>query len=213
MAAKFQKFMLLNINNTVFMKHHVLFILLCFTMYCNGQGTGEKISPEQMAVFKTRAVSVVADLNRHIAVMIDKSDGSSGGIQRRKTAVELALLLFTSDTSIVEVSSLRSPKKKRLAIRKYLNNIQLLAYKRVEITWYGIYLSSDFIERNGKYYGTATITQKFEGTSNIELGKYVDITTKNIQVVVEQVEEFKGISSNKRWVLRLGDITVDETRD
>ena len=182
-------------------------------MYCNGQGTGEKISPEQMAVFKTRAVSVVADLNRHIAVMIDKSDGSSGGIQRRKTAVELALLLFTSDTSIVEVSSLRSPKKKRLAIRKYLNNIQLLAYKRVEITWYGIYLSSDFIERNGKYYGTATITQKFEGTSNIELGKYVDITTKNIQVVVEQVEEFKGISSNKRWVLRLGDITVDETRD
>lgn len=205
--------MLQSISNTAMMKNYLVFTFLCLIMHCSGQGAGEKLSAEQMEVFKTRAVTVVADLNRHIAVMINKSDGSPHGIQRRKTAVELSLMLFTSDTSIVEVSSLRSPKKKRLTIRKYLNNIQLLAYKKVEITWYGIYLSSDFIERDGKYYGTASITQKFEGVSNIELEKYTDITTKNIQVVVEQVEEFIGVTGSKRWVLRLGDITVNETRD
>jgi hypothetical protein len=67
---------------------------------------------------------------------------------------------------------------------------------------------------DGRYYGIATVYQKFTGTTSKEFGgrNYTDITKKNIQIVIEQLEEKVGDKVIKKWRLFLGDISVEATK-
>lgn len=172
-------------------------------------GVEMKLTPAQITAFKAQAINSVTDLSRHITVMVDKSND----LERRNKAVELAIKLFNSEENIVQVSSINRPEIRDIKIRSYFNKIKVLPYSSVKITWYEIYLSSDFKQGpDGKYYGVATIFQKFEGVYNNEVGTYKDITKKNIQVVVDKVNYFEGADKKEKWVLKLGDIKVEETK-
>jgi hypothetical protein len=172
------------------------------------------LTPSQIDGFRKQAIIAVNDLNRHIEVMVNKSNPS----EKRITAVDLAAKLFCEKTATgppkIEVTSITEPGVVRAyEIKNYFNRLRQLPYKSVEITWYDIYLSSDLTKgEDGKYYGVATIYQKFVGKTNSEFGDYVDLTEKSIQIIVEAVEIIDGDKMKEMWILKLGDIKVQETR-
>ncbi len=190
--------------------HKSFFIFLFFLCISKISAQEEyKLLPEQIDAFKKQAITSVTELSRYISIIADKRKETTS----RNNAIELAISLFASENNVVQVSSIKGMTKS-VKIRNYFNKIKVLPYSSVKITWYDIYLSSDFIQgTDGKYYGTATIFQKFEGTYNKEMGTYRDITKKNISLVVEKVKYVDGLNEKERWVLKLGDINVEETRD
>lgn len=203
-----------NLNITV-----VAFFILVFFRVGNIKAQEAKneaitLSPSQIDGFRKQAIIAVNDLNRHIEVMIDKSNSS----ERRYAAINLAANLFSEKTAIgppkIEVTSIKKPGVvDAYEVKKYFTRLVGLPYKSVEITWYDIYLSSDFTKgEDGKYYGVATIYQKFVGKSNSEFGDYVDITEKNIQIIIEAENLMDGSKTIEKWILKLGDIKVQETR-
>jgi hypothetical protein len=192
----------------------VIFLLNIFCSY--GQVTDTNsiamlLKPEQIEAFRTQAQKSVNDLARYMETMVDKSNETA----KRDKAVSLAVKLFRTEDNIVEVSSVKNPSEKKiLKIRVYFNKIKILPYSKVTIKWYDIYLAPHFTKgTDGRYYGVATILQKFEGKTNNELGKYSDITKKNIQIILEKTEYFEGLDKKEKWILKLGDITVVETRN
>lgn len=196
-----------------------LFIALClflsFPVFCiaqNNQGTKVVLSTEELEEFKNQAIKTVEDLGGYITVMVDKSND----MDRRNRNMELARNLFADpDSNIVEVTSVKDPSKKSYkSIGKYLIAVRDLPYQSVEITWSGIYLSSDFEKKeDGKYYGVASICQTFTAKNRGVDGKlYVvsqDETCKKIQIIVEQLQCMDGLKEKKCWILKLGDIKVD----
>lgn len=194
-------------------------LFLCYPLLSIAQSNqgSEKVSlsAEELEAFKTQAIKTVGDLGTYIAVMVDKANP----IERRNYNVRLAVELFANaDSNIVEVSSLKDPSKKNYkSVRKYLIAVRDLPYQSVEIKWFGIYLSSDFVlGKDGKYYGVASICQIFEGKTKGTDGKLSviskDTTCKSIQLIVEKLECMDGLKMNKCWILKLGDIKVDEQR-
>lgn len=176
--------------------------------------SGPTLSTEQLDAFKTQAISSVTDLGTYINVMVDKSNS----LDRRNKHVELAIKLFSNEENTVEVTSLDNKQKVIRKIRKYFSLVRDLPYQSVNITWYGIYLSSDFVKGpDGKYYGVASICQTFEAktlnsTLDTRQWNVRNNTCKNIQLIVEEVKGFKGTDQKTVWILKLGDIKVDEQR-
>lgn len=178
----------------------------------NGDGsvTQVQLTPEQVVAFKDQAVKSVEDLGTYMKILVDKSNP----IERRNKHVELSIKLFVNDSTTVEVTSLNGKDKYYRKIRKYLYLVRDLPYQSVDITWSGIYLSKDFVlGADGKYYGVASICQKFCAKN---LGNKLDVrqwnieqtTCKQITIVIQKIEgEGKNV-----WILRLGDIKVDEAR-
>lgn len=198
------------------MKYFLSVFLLCAVIIkpCAAQDLSDekeaKLTAAQLADFKDQAKKTINTLSDYITVIGNKVEESG----RRKSAVSLAVKLFMTDSNVVEVSSLKTAEIKRYPIRTYLNKLLLLPYDQVTIKWYDIYLSSSFeLRKDGRYYGVATVYQKFEGTSSTEYGnrKYTDITKKNIQIIVEKMEQHQGDKVVNIWRLYLGDIRVDET--
>lgn len=192
-----------------------LFISLFSTAQSNQTGEKVVLSSEELEAFKVQAIKTVGDLGTYIAVMVDKANP----MERRNYNVRLAVELFANaDSNIVEVASVKDPAKKSYkSVRRYLIAVRDLPYQSVDITWYGIYLSSDFVKgQDGKYYGVASICQTFEGKNRGTDGKLSvvskDTTCKNIQLIVEKLECMDGLQVNKCWILKLGDIKVDEQR-
>lgn len=166
-----------------------------------------KLTDEEIANFRDQAIKSVTDLSRYIKIIADKKQE----LTTRNKGVDLAIELFASEKNIVQVSSLKNSTKP-LKIRAYFNKIKVLLYNSVDITWYDIYLSKEFRQGpDSQYYGTATIFQKFEG-NNVETGKYIDITKKSIQIIIKKVKYNVGLTEKERWVLKLGDINVEETK-
>jgi hypothetical protein len=174
-----------------------------------GQISGEelKLTDEQKKDFTDKALRKTKALSNYISIIADKSKEET----QRSRAVDMAVKLFMSENSTVEISSL-GKQTKRLKIRAYLNRLKLLPYYKVKISWFDIFFATNFTKRpDGKYEAIATIFQKFEGSNNDGF-KYIDITKKNIQIIIEQVEIKTGDKSEKVWEVFLGDIKVEETR-
>jgi len=174
-----------------------------------GQISGEEIrlNDEQKRDFSDKALRKTKALSNYISTIADKSKEET----QKSRAIDLAVKLFMSENSAVEISSLNK-QTKRLKIRAYLNKLKLLPYYKVKISWFDIFFASNFTKRpDGKYEAIATIFQKFEGSNNDGI-KYIDITKKNIQIIIEQVEIKTGDKAEKVWEVFLGDIKVEETR-
>jgi len=166
------------------------------------------LSESQLADFKDKALRKTKALSNYISTIGDKLKDE---VQRNK-AIDLAVGLFMSEDNVVEVSSLTSKENKRFKIRDYLLKIKMLPYKKVTIEWFDIFFSSNFTKRpDGRYEAVATIYQRFSGV-NDEGGVYLDITKKNILIIIEQATIETGDRTEKFWEIFLGDIKVEETK-
>lgn len=166
------------------------------------------LSEDQLADFKDKALRKTKALSNYISTIGDKTKDD---VQRNK-AIDLAVGLFMSENNIVEVSSLNSKETKRFKIRDYLLKVKMLPYKKVNIEWFDIFFSSNFTKRpDGRYEAVATIYQRFSGTSN-EGGVYLDVTKKNIIIIIDQASIETGDRTDKFWEVFLGDIKVEETK-
>jgi len=166
------------------------------------------LSESQLADFKDKALRKTKALSVYISTIGDKSKDE---IQRNK-AIDLAVGLFMSEDNVVEVSSLNSKENKRFKVRDYLLKIKMLPYRKVTIEWFDIFFSSNFTKRpDGRYEAVATIYQRFSGANN-EGGIYLDITKKNILIIIEQASIETGDKTEKFWEIFLGDIKVEETK-
>jgi hypothetical protein len=167
-----------------------------------------KLTEEEKADFKDKALRKTKALSNYISTIAEKSKDET----QRNKAIDLAVKLFMDENNTVEVSSVNNKETKRFKIRAYLNKLKMLPYARVTITWYDIFFASNFTKRpDGRYEAVATIYQRFEGTTN-EGGKYIDITKKNIQIIIEQIEIKTGDQVATVWEVFLGDIKVEETK-
>lgn len=166
-----------------------------------------QLSEEQKVDFKDKALRETKALSNYISIIADKHKEEN----QRNRAINEAVRLFMSENSIVEVSSLKN-NTKRYKIRDYLNKLKLLPYVTTKISWYDIFFASNFVKRpDGKYEAIATVYQRFEGTTN-EGGRYIDITKKNIQIIIAQIENRTGDIVETSWEIFLGDIKVVETK-
>ena len=192
----------------------LIFLLIGFVFISNAFGQNvdpaatETLSPNQIASYREQAIKSIFDLETYLQIISNKKKSLS----QRNMSLDLAIDLFQSDTVTVETSSLKSPVNHTYTIRLYLNKLKLLPYSTVKIVWYKVYLSRTFtLGTDSNYYGTATFLQRFEGKSNNEMGSYKDVTQKKIQIILKKIGGFNGPERNIRFILKLGDIKVEET--
>jgi len=168
------------------------------------------LTEAQKKDFRDQAQHVIGALADYVEIIGNK-DAQMGS---RKKSVDLAVKLFMTDSNVIEVSNAQNSDIKRIPVRTYFMKILWLPYEKVTITWYDVYLSPTFdLGKDGRYYGTATVHQKFVGVSSKEYGngKYVDITEKKIQIIIEKIPAAPG-GIESSWRLFLGDINVQETK-
>ena len=113
----------------------------------------------------------------------------------------------------MEVSYLNNEGETEIRTRtmeNYLFRLKTLPYTRVEIKYYDIAYITDFIKGpDSRYYAVATIFQEFTGFVGDNIA-YTDITQKEIEIVVEQIED--KFYNEKRWKVFLGNIKATETK-
>ncbi|MEO6977259.1 MAG: hypothetical protein ABI113_02740, partial [Mucilaginibacter sp.] len=149
----------------------VTFVLLLFVAFTKTfaqelAGPAVELSAEQLISYKKQAIKSIHDLESYIQVIANKTSS----MDRKNSATGLALDLFQSDTTTIEISSLKSSKNTFYLMKVYLKTLRLLPYTSVKIKWYKVYMSSEFTKgTDGNYYGTATFFQRFEGRSNSEM--------------------------------------------
>jgi len=109
----------------------------------------------------------------------------------------------------MEVSALRNgiESKRKLPMKKYLDNLIALPYVKVEITSAGTYHLSNLHPVGDHYEATAFIFQKFCGYGADGRKKYCDTTKKVIKIYLIPEEDIRGV----HWTVKFGDISVGET--
>ena len=166
------------------------------------------ISDGDVDIFKETTEKKVAEFQQHIVIIADKDQPP----EKRNLAEREALKLFYKG-AIMEVSYLDKDGETEIRSRtmeNYLFRLKTLPYTRVEIKYYDIAYITEFIKGpNSRYYAVATIFQEFTGFVGDNIA-YTDITQKEIEIVVEQVED--KFYNEKRWKVFLGNIKATETK-
>lgn len=166
------------------------------------------LSEGEIRVFINKTRQKVDEFQEFIIILTNKSESR----ERRNLAEREALKLFYPGAQIESSAKLENGdiQKSTRTIKEYLYRLKILPYTKVEIEFYDIaYVTSFTKGRDGKYYGTATIFQKFTGFEGDNM-VYSSVTKKEIEVILENVEdEFYG---DKRWKIFLGDIKATETQ-
>lgn len=166
------------------------------------------ISEGDVGIFKETTEKKVAEFQQHIVIIADKDQPA----EKRNLAEREALKLFYKG-AIMEVSYLDKDGETEIRSRtmeNYLFRLKTLPYTRVEIKYYDIAYITDFIKGpNSRYYAVATIFQEFTGFVGDNIA-YTDITQKEIEIVVEQIED--KFYNEKRWKVFLGNIKATETK-
>jgi len=173
------------------------------------QAIEKLLNAEDLKIFASQAIQKTNELTSYIGTITNKDIKEN---EIKMEATDLAVDLFISEDKIVEVSNANRNEVKPFKIRDYLNKIRVLAFTKVEITFYDVQYISNFKKGpDGKYYGVITFFQKFTGFKE---GKpvYTDVTQKNIEVVIDKVTTIFGSKKVERWNVMLGDITVKETK-
>lgn len=159
--------------------------------------------------FKRKAVAKVGRLTQYISLISDKETA----INRADKAINEALILFVSDTCVVQVSSIKKPKDKPREefIRRYLQNLKSLLYDKVEIEWADINYVSDLKkDPSGNYWGMVSFLQRFKGFRDGKVA-YSDRVTKNVKVWFKSYEKFTEGMAESLWDVLLSDIMVEQT--
>ena len=200
------------------MKNAITLFLLVLTVTGIKAQTGREVDLDsaQLETFKEQAVRTVKDLGIHIGKMVDPKLKALPELQ--SSNIDYTVKLFASEKNVVEVTSIdnsATPLVYRRPIRVYFTRLSSLPYKSVNLSWYDIYISSTFKKGDdNKYYGTASFCQTFDATMGFESQpwKIHDHTCKNIQIIIEQDEVKQGFDTVTRWVLKLGDIKVTDSK-
>lgn len=182
-----------------------LLISICLVETVSAQ-TAE-ISRERKQAIDSLALEKVRDLSKYISIIGSKNTAFSEATRVMDRAEEL----FAPDSEM-GVSSLNSKEINYYKVRKYFERLMALNYDRISISWYNIHYISD-LERqpDGRYVGVVTIYQRFEGTSDDGLMKYMDTTKKDITIYVERKKTQIAGRTVEFWDVLLGDIRVTET--
>ena len=166
------------------------------------------LSEDDIEVFKEVTRQKVDEFQQHIVTIGDNSNPTD----KRDIAEREALKLFYKG-AIMEISTVLSNGEVKIISRtmeKYLSRLKALPYTRVVIKFYDIAYVRDFVKGpDGKYYTTATIFQEFTGFTGDNI-VYSDITKKEIEIVIDLVED--EFYNEKRWKIFLGDIKATETK-
>jgi hypothetical protein len=186
------------------------------SLFANGQNNNSplhfaeviNLSEGEIRVFINKTRQKVDEFQEFIIILANKSESR----ERRNLAEREALKLFYPGAQIETSKKLENgeTEKTTRSIKEYLYRLKILPFTKVEIEFYDIaYVTSFTMGRDGKYYGTATIFQKFTGFEGDNM-VYSSVTKKEIEVILENVEdEFYG---DKRWKIFLGDIKATETQ-
>ncbi|MBN2214160.1 MAG: hypothetical protein JW723_07940 [Bacteroidales bacterium] len=166
------------------------------------------ISEGDVGIFKETTEKKVAEFQQHIVIIADKDQPQ----EKRNLAEREALKLFYKG-ALMEVSFLTEEGEAEIRTRtmeNYLFRLKTLPYTRVVIKYYDIAYITDFIKGpDSRYYAVATIFQEFTGFVGDNIA-YTDVTQKEIEIVVEQVED--KFYNEKRWKIFLGNIKATETK-
>jgi hypothetical protein len=166
------------------------------------------LSSADIEVFKEQTKQKVEEFQQYIVTLGNKDEPA----EKRNMAEKEALKLFYKGAQM-EISMVLSDgnvQKINRPMEKYLARLKSLPYTKVIIRFYDIAYISDFTKGpDGKYYSTATIIQEFTGFSNDDI-IYKDITKKDIEIIVDLVED--KFFNEKRWKIFLGDIKATETK-
>ncbi len=158
--------------------------------------------------FVKKALDKTRRLTQYIRVITDKQTDK----YEANKAVNEAIVLFMSDTCVVQVSNVNEPQNiKNYYIRPYLNHVKLLKYDKVEIEWADINYVGDVRKGpDGNYYGFVTFVQTFRGFKDGNV-VYEDKTEKRVEVVLKSYEfEIDG-TTKELWDVLLSNIKVDQT--
>jgi hypothetical protein len=166
------------------------------------------ISEGDVSIFKETTEKKVTEFQQHIVIIADKDQPQ----EKRNLAEREALKLFYKG-AMMEVSYVNKEGETEIRSRSmenYLFRLKTLPYTRVEIKYYDIAYITDFIKGpDSRYYAVATIFQEFTGFVGDNIA-YTDVTQKEIEIVVEQVED--KFYNEKRWKVFLGNIKATETK-
>lgn len=165
------------------------------------------LSKAELERFQFKAKEKTQKFGEYIAIIGDKQSER----EEQNKSIDQACGLFISDTSTVEVSNVNYEEKRKYPIRKYLNNLKLLPYNEVVITWTEVSYMSDLkLGADGNYYGVVSFQQKFEGYEDGNV-VYSDITQKNVEVILKSYQ--KEVDGEKKilWDVLLSNVGVEET--
>jgi hypothetical protein len=166
------------------------------------------INENDVGIFKSTTEKKVAEFQQHIQIISDKGQPA----EKRNLAEQEALKLFYKG-AMMEVSFFDEKGEaivKSRTIENYLYRLKTLPYTRVVIRYYDIAYITDFVKGpDNKYFAVATIFQEFTGFTGDNIS-YTDVTQKEIEIVVEQVED--KFYNEKRWKIFLGNIKATETK-
>jgi hypothetical protein len=166
------------------------------------------LSQQDIELFKEQTKQKIDEFEQYILTLGSKDEPA----EKRNLAEKEALKLFYKgaqmEISMVQTDS--TVQKINRPMEKYLARLKSLPYTRVVIRFYDIAYIRDFTKGpDGKYYSTATIIQEFTGFNDDNI-IYTDITKKDIEIIIDIVED--KFFMEKRWKIFLGDIKATETK-
>jgi hypothetical protein len=166
------------------------------------------LSQQDIELFKEQTKQKVEEFQQYIVTLGSKDEP----VEKRNMAEKEALKLFYKG-ALIEISDIQadgSIQKLARPVEKYLARLKSLPFTKVVIKFYDIVYISDFTKGpDGRYYSTATIIQEFSGFNKDNI-IYTDVTKKNIEIIVDLIED--KFFMEKRWKIFLGDIKATETK-
>lgn len=166
------------------------------------------LSDADIEVFKEQTKQKVEEFQQHIVTIGSKDQPT----EKRNMAEKEALKLFFKGAEM-QISTINPDGTVNIMSRpmeKYLARLKSLPFTAVSIKFYDlVYISSFTRGPDGRYYSSATVIQEFTGFSGDNI-VYKDVTKKEIEIVVDLVED--KFFNEKKWKVFLGNIKATETR-
>jgi len=166
------------------------------------------LSDSDIEVFKEQTKQKVEEFQQHIVTIGSKDQPT----EKRNMAEKEALKLFFKGAEM-QISTINTDGTVSIMSRpmeKYLARLKSLPFTAVVIKFYDlVYISSFTRGPDGRYYSSATVIQEFTGFSGDNI-VYKDVTKKEIEIVVDLVED--KFFNEKKWKVFLGNIKATETR-
>ena len=164
---------------------------------------GDTDLPFDKNLFERKILQKVDDLGRYVRIIADKKTE----LDEANRTINLACALFLDEDRLVEVTQ-PNRDSELYKIRQYLNKLKLLRYQDVRVSWYNVsFVSKLRLGPDGRYYGTVSFDQKFEGYQEGKL-VYADKVRKNIEIVVDKYKKVVDGREEDGWEVFLSDIGV-----
>ncbi len=167
------------------------------------------LDDERKAHFEKMALVKANDFGKYLSIVSNKDEVEEDKLM----AVSHAVMLFMSDSSKIQVSSLNQSESKQYTVPVYLDRLRMLPYDKVELLWVKAMMVSKFRKgMDGRYYGMIAAQQLFRGYLDNKI-VYQDVTEKDIEVVLDQYVVFDEGKQQKKWDVLLSSVNVKQTRE